>query len=278
MLLYDNNQVTCDGPLSWISTEDVNAKMRATGWEVLDVWDGRYDVDAIVSALKLSKNVVGKPIFINIRTVIGVDMASAGTAKAHHGGFDPESISSSKILAGLSPTSKYIVPDRVSEYFGELKSRGSTLQSDWNKTMEDLQSRHPELAEQLSFRMKPSESASSVLSSMNAQQFQGMPTREVNGIILQKLWKELPMLCGGGADLVNSNKIMYGENDVFDETSQYKGRYIRNGIREHAMASVANGMAAYNPGTFLPITATFFMFYIYVRIFNLSRYLDTLTV
>jgi dihydroxyacetone synthase len=50
-----------------------------------------------------------------------------------------------------------------------------------------------------------------------------------------------------------------------DETQSFKGRYIRNGIREHAMAAVANGLAAYHPGTFLPTTATFFMFYIYAR-------------
>lgn len=63
---------------------------------------------------------------------------------------------------------------------------------------------------------------------------------------------------------MNSNKIVYSEDDVFSPQGGHKGRYIRNGIREHAMASIANGLAAYNPGTFLPITATFFMFFIYV--------------
>ena len=92
----------------------------------------------------------------------------------------------------------------------------------------------------------------------------GMPTRESNGLILARLWEACPSLCGGGADLVNSNKIVYSETDVFGPFSSFKGRYIRNGIREHAMASIANGLAAYAPGTFLPITATFFMFYIYV--------------
>lgn len=92
-----------------------------------------------------------------------------------------------------------------------------------------------------------------------------MPTRETNGLILAKLWKECSPLCGGGADLVNSNKVVYSESDVFGPSSTYKGRYIKNGIREHAMASIANGIAAYAPGTFIPITATFFIFFIYVR-------------
>ena len=99
---------------------------------------------------------------------------------------------------------------------------------------------------------------------LDSKIFAGKPTRESNGMILERLWKTCPSLCGGGADLVNSNKIVYAENDVFSPSTAFKGRYIRNGIREHAMASVANGMAAYGPGTFLPITATFFMFYIYV--------------
>ncbi len=107
VLLYDNNQVTCDGPLQWINTEDVNSKMRACGWEVLDVADGDYDVPAIVNALRISQELQdrqAKPVFVNIRTVIGVGTATAGTAKAHHGAFDSESISQVKTLAGLPPT------------------------------------------------------------------------------------------------------------------------------------------------------------------------------
>lgn len=105
---------------------------------------------------------------------------------------------------------------------------------------------------------------------LDSKTFADLPTRETNGIILERLWKACPTLCGGGADLVNSNKIVYSEDDVFGPFTSFKGRYIRNGIREHAMASIANGIAAYGPGTFLPITATFFMFYIYVGLSHLS--------
>jgi dihydroxyacetone synthase len=63
--------------------------------------------------------------------------------------------------------------------------------------------------------------------------------------------------------LVNSNKVYYSETDVF-LPNHFAGRYIRYGIREHAMASISNGIAAYGPNTFIPITATFLMFYLYV--------------
>ena len=218
------------------------------------MWDGRYDVEAIVSALKLSKNVVGKPVFINIRTVIGVDMASAGTAKAHHGGFDAESISTSKRLAGLSPTSRYEVPDRTLRYFEDLKTRGVDLHSSWNQVLQDYESQYPELAKALKRRICPSENATSFLKDIDVDQFKGMPTREVNGILLQQLWGQLPEMCGGGADLVNSNKIAYDEDDVFDESSNYRGRYIRHGIREvnHRTSYCIMLLLTYLPSTRWP--------------------------
>ena len=100
VLLYDNNQVTCDGPLDWINTEDINTKMRACGWHVLDILEGSHDVQSIVSALNLAKAYKGKPTFINISTVIGLGTKVAGTFKAHHGAFDKESVELSKRLVG----------------------------------------------------------------------------------------------------------------------------------------------------------------------------------
>lgn len=238
--------------------------MRACGWEVLTVADGRYDVSAIVSALNLAKNSNGKPVMINIRTVIGVDMASAGTAKAHHGAFDEESIAISKKLAGLDPTSSYEVPENTLNYLRSCRAEGTKLQQQWANLHQQYTSKFPELAAKFIERLEGrTGSYEELLNGIDSKQFTGLPTRETNGILLEKLWQACPSLCGGGADLVNSNKIVYSESDIFDRSSGYKGRYIRNGIREHAMASIANGMAAYAPGTFLPITATFFMFYIY---------------
>lgn len=135
MLLYDNNQVTCDGPLDWINTEDINNKMRACGWHVLDVLDGTYDVHAIVSALEEAKKSIDKPVFINIRTVIGVGMASAGTAKAHHGGFDEESISTSKKLAGLSPNSRHEVPKRALNDLRQSRLKGEANHRSWDDSV-----------------------------------------------------------------------------------------------------------------------------------------------
>lgn len=267
VLIYDNNQVTCDGPLNWINTEDINAKMRACGWAVLDVEEGNYDVQAVVAALLHARNLRGKPVFINIRTIIGVGTEVAGTAKAHHGPIDEDSVSKSKIAAGLDPAKTHEIPDRALRFFRERKTRGEELNRQWDALISNYQEAYPELASQLQCRREggPGKEAFEVLSAIDTSDMKSLATRESNGLIMEKLWPVCQALCGGGADLVNSNKVYYSDTDVF-LPNHYAGRYIRYGIREHAMAAISNGLAAFNPGTFIPITATFLMFYLYVSL------------
>ncbi|KHN98997.1 Transketolase [Metarhizium album ARSEF 1941] len=264
VLVYDNNQVTCDGPLHWINVEDTNAKMRASGWHVIDVDGGTYDVQAIVAALRLARASHGKPVFLNVRTVIGADTAMAGTAKAHHGPFDKSSIERSKALAGLSPQSSHQIPQSCLDFFRERKAYGAALQQEWEAKLIEYMSKYPEDAKLFLGRMNGYFGDwKTMLENLDSKKFKGKATRESNGEIVQALWNANPAMCGGGADLVNSNKFKYSENDVFHPTNTFRGSHIRNGIREHAMAAVANGLAAYNPGTFLPVTTTFLMFYLY---------------
>lgn len=266
VLLYDNNQVTCDGPLDWINTENINDKMRASGWQVLDIIDGSYDVQSIISALNLAKTHVGKPTFINIRTVIGLGTNVAGTFRAHHGAFDQESIEISKRIAGQDPSTTHDIPEKPLAYFRERKKRGKALRAKWDKLVTRYTKTHPDLAAQFQAATKGDYGAEwlDILNGLDSKQFENSATREANGVVLQKLWAANPALCGGGADLVNSNKFSYSDEDVFHPSVSYKGRYVRYGIREHAMAAISNGIAAYNPGTFVPLTATFLIFYLYV--------------
>ncbi|KAI8648283.1 Transket-pyr domain-containing protein [Fusarium keratoplasticum] len=265
VLIYDNNQVTCDGPLDWINTEDVNAKMRACGWHVLDVLDGSYDVQSIVAAFKLAKVHPGKPTFINVRTVIGLGTSVAGTFQAHHGAFDKESVEASKRVAGQDPNTTHQIPPQALAYFRERKVHGEKLEDQWNDLVKKYREAHPDLATQFSAATSGDYGNKwlDVLQHMDSKQFQNNATREANGVLIEKLWAANPALCGGGADLVNSNKFAYTADDVFHPSVSFRGRYIRYGIREHAMTAISNGIAAYNPGTFIPLTATFLIFYLY---------------
>lgn len=91
VLIYDNNQITCDGSVDICNTEDVNAKMRASGWDVVDVHDGNYDITAIVDAVEFAKHKTeDKPTFINVRTTIGLGSQNEGKAVAHGAPFGAE--------------------------------------------------------------------------------------------------------------------------------------------------------------------------------------------
>lgn len=264
VLIYDNNQVTCDGPLDWINTEEINMKMRACGWYVLDIPDGSYDVQSIVKAIEHSHTIKDRPVFINIRTVIGVGTSVAGSAKAHHGAFDPETVSASKVAAGQDPSKTHEVPKQALSYFRQRQSWGIKLVQDWEGLVRQYELAYPELYRSFQQRLSGTlPNVRDVLASLNTSEMTSLATRESNGIIMEKMWATCEALIGGGADLANSNKIYQSVDDVF-LPNNYKGRYIRYGIREHAMASISNGIAAYNPGTFIPITATFLMFYLYV--------------
>lgn len=271
-LIYDNNAVTCDGPLDWINSENVNQKMKACGWQTFDILDGNYDVQTIVTTLKAAKESRGRPTFINVRTIIGLGTQVAGTAKAHHGSFDEISVRKSKALAGQDPSITHEVPPQILEYFRERSNYGEYLQLNWNKLLTDYAAKFPEKAADLTARRNGELGGryKQILEHLDSSIFDGKATRDANGALIEKIWPVCPALCGGGADLVNSNKLYYAEEDVFHPLLGFRGRYLRFGIREHAMASISNGIAAYNPGTFLPITATFFMFYIYVSYHHLS--------
>ena len=186
---------------------------------------------------------------------------------AHHGVFDAESVALSKRLAGQNPSATHHIPPASLEYFRERKQRGQKIQGEWDDLLQRYQSAHPDLAQEF-HRRRTGDNGDEwrkMLETINSETFRGKATREVNGSIIESMWKTHPALFGGGADLVNSNKVPYEVSEVFHPSVGYTGRYLRYGIREHAMASISNGIAAYNPGTFLPITATFFMFFLYVR-------------
>lgn len=266
VLIYDNNQVTCDGPLSWINTEDINAKMRACGWAVIEVANGSDDVEGVVTALQWAQTVRGRPTFINIHTVIGVGTGVAGTHKAHHGVFDAESVTKSKLAAHSDPSQTHQVPHKALAYFRERKTHGEKLNHEWDELLDRYTEEYPALSASFLSRRKGDmpQTVFDALDSIDTSAMTKMATRQSNGKIMEKMWPICEALCGGGADLVNSNMVYWSESDVF-LPNHYGGRYVRYGIREHAMASISNGIAAYGPNTFIPITATFLMFYLYVR-------------
>ncbi|KAK4499227.1 hypothetical protein PRZ48_009740 [Zasmidium cellare] len=273
-VIYDRNEITCDGSVDICSSDDVNAKMRAVGWNVLEVADGNHDVDSIVKALVQARASKDKPTFINIRTVIGVGSQVAGDAKAHGADLGEKDVAHVKRTYGMDPEKKFVVSDEVYDYFREAVPRGQKLEQDWTHLVSNYAKEHPELAAEFDKRVKGEflDDWTKLIPQLPDLPTEDTPSRKSAGTALQPIAEKCRNVVVGTADLTPSvNMAWKGKVDFQNPdlktacgiNGDYSGRYIHWGIREHAMASASNGMAAFNKGTFLPVTSSFFMFYIY---------------
>lgn len=264
-IIYDNNQVTCDGSVDLTNTEDVNAKMQACGWDVLDVEDGCFDIEGIVSALKRARSSPEKPTFINVRTIIGLGSAVAGDALSHGAAFGEKDVANMKRAAGFNPEEYFVIPDSVKEFFAETKSRGQKAVDDWNQAVEKYRQAYPELAAE--FEARREGKLPEDWKSLIPNDFPNKPTatRASSGLVFNPIAEKVKSFMVGTADLSPSvNMIWKGKEDFQNPdlrthcgiNGSYKGRYIHYGIREHAMAAIANGIAAFAPNTIIPITSS----------------------
>lgn len=283
-VIYDNNQITCDGSVDLTNTEDVNAKFRACGWNVIDVPNGNYDVEAIINALQLAKRSTDKPTFINVPTIIGLGSAVAGNATAHGAAFGAKDVAAMKQAYDFDPEQHFHIPEAVRNFFAPISKRGHRLVSQWESFVADYTSAYPELAAEFQLRLTGSLPKDWQSTFPKSFPDTPTPTRASNGLVLNPLTSRYPSFMVGTADLVPSVYLKYPTGAPLNPPSltpvsgpkgSYADRFLHYGIREHAMASISNGLAAYHrhphkhnateqPGqAIIPITSSFFMFYLY---------------
>ncbi|OBT75610.1 hypothetical protein VF21_05131 [Pseudogymnoascus sp. 05NY08] len=272
VLIFDNNNVTCDGSADIANTEDINAKMAASGWNVIEVLDGSNDVQSITNALAAARESNEKPTFINCRTVIGIGSAVAGDAKAHGAAFGEEDVKNIHQKFGFDPEERFNVPDKVYDFFRKEGRSRADLVDQWEVLLDSYCKTHPELGDELRQRIKGE--LPSNWEDVIPKSFPTSPTasRKSAGLVCNPLAKTIPNFMIGTADLSPSVHMSWSGKVDFQSPAlktvcgingNYSGRYIHYGIREHAMASIANGLAAFNRGTIIPVTSSFFMFYLY---------------
>ncbi|KAG9238309.1 Transketolase, thiamine diphosphate binding domain-containing protein [Amylocarpus encephaloides] len=273
VLIFDNNNVTCDGSADIAVSEDINAKMAASGWNVIEIMDGSHDIQGIVAALKSAKESTDKPTFINCHTIIGVGSAVAGDAKAHGAAFGQEDVDNIHKINGFKAEDKFNVPEKVYNFFKtQGPSRGANLVQEWEDLKKDYCAEHSKLGLEFQARVKgklPNNWEDFIPKDLPTS---ATATRKSAGLICNPLAQNIPNFMVGTADLSPSvymawpDKVDFQSPDLITVcgiNGNYSGRYIHYGIREHAMAAIANGLAAFNPGTIVPVTSSFFMFYLY---------------
>jgi transketolase len=262
--LYDSNQVSLDGPTSMAFTEDVGRRYEAYGWQVLRVEDGNTDLDAIDGALSAAERETRRPTLIIVRTTIGYGSPNkSGTSEAHGSPLGPEEVVLTKKSLGWDPEQQpFYVPDDALAHFRTAVERGKQSHFEWSRAFEEWATANRELAEEwrrdLAGELPIGWDAD--LPKWKAGEKEA--TRAAAGKVLNLLAERVPALLGGDADLsVSTSTKLKSEEDFDGQTGE--GRNLHFGVREHAMAGIANGMAYH--GGIRPFVATFFCFSDYMR-------------
>ena len=261
ILLYDKNNITIEGDIDTAFTEDVGKRYEAYGWHVQYVEDGNTDVDGIDAAIEAAKAVTDKPSIIICRTTIGFGCAPvAGTAGCHGSPIGAENLKILKETLGMDTEKSFYVPEEVYAAAKEQADANAKKEAEWNEMFKAYAEQYPELAKMYEeYKKNPCE----CMFDEEFYTFGGaMATRESSGKVLNKLADKLPNLMGGSADLAPSNKSTMDKREYFS-ADNYAGTNIHFGIREFAMAAMANGM--YLHGGVTPYVATFFVFSDYLK-------------
>ena len=258
--LYDDNKITIEGDTSIAFTEDVEARFKAYGWQVLRVADSE-DVDAMAAAIKEAQADTTHPSLIIVRTHIGFGSPKQDSPSCHGEPLGADALAATKEKAGW-PQEMFYVPAEAKEHFAAKLSACAKAEADWNALMDDYKAFYPELAAELADRMAGKINVDlAALEAIFKEQTKSA-TRASSGDVIQKLAEQVPALVGGSADLGPSNKTVMKAGGYFSKLD-HKGRNIHFGVREHAMGTVLNGLALH--GGFVPFGGTFLVFADFLR-------------
>ena len=253
-------------------------RFEAYGWHVQWVKDGDNDLEGIEAAIKKAKEVTDKPSMIRLTTTIGFGSVLQGTGGVHGNPLKEDDCKQVKEKFGFDPSKSFDVPQEVYDQYHKHAAEGAAAEQEWNQLLEKYCSEHKELGADLKRRLtgklpegwqnklpvyKPSDKA--------------VASRKLSESVLEAIFEAVPELLSGSADLTGSNNTRWKQAVDFQPPSlgigEWSGRYLRYGVREHAMAGIMNGLAAY--GTVIPAGGTFLNFVSYaagsVRLSSLSR-------
>ena len=263
--IYDDNRITIDGPTTLaFSTEDVEARFRAYGWQVLAV-DDANDLEALEAALRAAGGEDQRPSLIRVRSVIGYPAPTRqGTSAAHGQPLGEEEVRATKELLGFDPELQFQVPEAVYEAFAGCTPRGRAMQAEWQGRFEEWSETQPELAAEWAraWAGSPEPGLADALPRFDPSEQPQLATRSAGGAVMQALADHLPTMLGGSADLVESTKTEFNGKPSF--TREHAGRNLHFGVREHAMGAAVNGMALHG-GIVKPYGSTFLVFSDYMR-------------
>ena len=262
--LYDDNDISIEGSTDIAFREDVGARFRAYGWQVIGPIDG-MDIDQVDAAIRQAQADREHPSLIICRTVIGYGSPNkANTASVHGEPLGKDEVALTRQRLGWPHKEPFTVPDEVLAHCRRAVDRGKEAQEKWLAAMAAYRKAYPEEAARLDEALSGElpEGWDKGLGELFRGEEKPVALRNASGAVLNAVSANLDWLVGGSADLGPSNKtLLDGEGHMSAE--EPGGRNIHFGVREHAMGAIANGMALH--GGVIPYTGTFLVFSDYMR-------------
>ena len=272
-VIYDDNRISIEGDTHLAFTEDVSARYRAYGWDVIEVAtlaDGNVDLPALDQAMTDAKNQIKKPTLIRMKSVIAWPAPKLrNTAKSHGSALGDAEIEATKTLLGLDPQEKFAMPDEVLTHIRLVKDRAAASRKEWNSRFDAWKKSHPEHAQLLTRLIAHDLPAGWETSLPTFEAGKDVSTRAASGKAVNAIAASLPEFWGGSADLAESNNTtIEGGRSFLPTTTSFPdadpyGRVIHFGIREHAMGSILNGITLH--GLSRAFGGTFAVFSDYMR-------------
>ena len=262
--IYDSNRVTIEGHTDITFTEDVAGRFAAYGWNVTTVADAN-DLEQIERALDDFHAENERPTLIVVHSHIGYGTDVEDTPKAHGEPLGPEGVKDAKRFFGWPEDSQFLVPDGVYQHFADgIGARGKDAREAWESLFHEYARSYPELADEIERmqRRELPEGWDEEIPEFPADE-KGIASRDSSGQVLNAVAKRVPWLLGGAADLAPSTKTRLTFDGAGDfEPDDRSGRNVHFGIREHASAAIANGLAV---SKLRPFWSGFLIFSDYAR-------------
>ena len=260
IVLWDNNNITIDGPVTLSDRTDQVGRFKSAGWAVLEI-DG-HDPEAIDAALTQAKK-GNKPTMIACKTHIALGHVAQDTSKGHGALTDAEQLIAAKEAYGWK-TGPFEVPADVKAAWEAIGARGVESRRAWEERFDTLPRGKRETFNR-AYALETPKKLSAVIKAFKKQMSESAPkiaTRASSEKVLEVINPIMPETVGGSADLTGSNNTKTADLGVFDVDSR-GGRYVYWGVREHGMAAAMNGMALH--GGLRPYGGTFMCFTDYAR-------------
>ena len=259
--LYDDNQVTIEGPTSLTFSENVPKRFEALGWHTSTVSDGN-NLDEIEAAIRDAQDVADRPSLISVKTIIGYGMPTEGTRKAHSDAPGADAVRETKRHLNWPEDKSFYVPDEALNHFRKAIERGERAESTWRTLVSDFEKSHSEKAGEWRSMISGELPSGWEDHLPKFEDAEPMATRVASGEVIKALAPVMPALIGGSADLGVSNNTDIKSSHSF-APGNYEGRILHFGVREHAMGSALTGISL--NGGLIPFAGTFLTFSDYMR-------------